>query len=257
MCGLFRGVNYCMCYVLEDVRGSRRGSRVLIIGVMAAGVALGIGFGAVLNLHFLRKRRFVSVVLSDPSTRIQYWRFGRAVMTFPLVFHWWFSGLWIATVSPVCNGGDCGCVYFTFLLFCCFGVRGVHRGVEQLLPIRGVACSRLAVKGWNHGVGGEVRVALVIGQYLGLGCFGIVEWPGQHCRCPRNLVGGCVSIHYPLCGFHWEFCPAIGLVMSWVWGSMEVISRHQYRLPCWNILYFVAYIQSQHCDLTLNFKHDR
>ena len=162
-----------MCYVLEDVRGLRCRSRVLIIGVMAAGVALGIGFGAVLNLHFLRKRWFLSVVLPDPSTLIQYWRFGRTVMTFPPVFHWWFSGLCMATVLRVCNGGDCGCVYCTFLLFCCFGVRGVHRGIEQLLPIRGVACSRLAVKGWNHRVCGEVRAAPMIGQYLGLGCFGM------------------------------------------------------------------------------------
>ena len=48
--------------LLEDVRGSGCGSGVLIVGVIAAGVALGIGFGAVLNLHFLRKRRFLSVI---------------------------------------------------------------------------------------------------------------------------------------------------------------------------------------------------
>ena len=88
-------------------------------------------------------------------------------------------------------GGDCGCVYCTFLLFCSFSGGGVHHGVEQLLPIRSVACRGLAVKEQNHGVGGEVRVAPVIGQYLRLGCFGIVEWPGQHCRCPRNLGGLC------------------------------------------------------------------
>ena len=71
---------------------------------MAAGVAFGIGFGAVLNLHFLWIRRFLSVILPDPSTLIRYWQFGRAVMTFLLVFHWWFSGLCMATVSPVCIG---------------------------------------------------------------------------------------------------------------------------------------------------------
>ena len=54
---------------------------------MAAGVALGIGSGAALNLHFLRKQRLLSVILPDPSTLIRYWRFGRAVMTFPVVFH--------------------------------------------------------------------------------------------------------------------------------------------------------------------------
>ncbi len=43
--------------LLEDVRGSGCKSRVLIVGVMAAGVALGIGFGAVLNLHFLKKKK--------------------------------------------------------------------------------------------------------------------------------------------------------------------------------------------------------
>ena len=26
-------------------------------------------------------------------------------MTFPVVFHWWISGLCMATVLPVCNGG--------------------------------------------------------------------------------------------------------------------------------------------------------
>ena len=84
----------------------------------------------------------------------------------------WLLCRWFVT------GRDCGCVYCTFLLFCCFGGGGVHRGIEQLLPIQGVACRGLAVKGWNHGVGGEVEVVPVIGQYLGLGCFGIVEWPG-------------------------------------------------------------------------------
>ena len=74
-------------------------------------------------------------------------------------------------------GEGCGCMYCTFLLFCCFNSGGVHRSVEQLLPIQGVACRGLAEKGWNHGVGGEVKVVPVIGQYLGLGCFSIVEWP--------------------------------------------------------------------------------
>ena len=46
------------------------------------------------------------------------------------------------------TGRGSGCVYCTFLLFCCFGGGGgVHCGVEQLLPIRGVACRGLAVKG--------------------------------------------------------------------------------------------------------------
>ena len=91
--------------LLEDVRGSGCRSGVLIEGVMAADVALGIGFGAVLNSHFLRKRWFLSVILPSPSTLIQYWQFGMAVMTFPVVFHGWFIGLCMATVSAVCNGG--------------------------------------------------------------------------------------------------------------------------------------------------------
>ena len=72
MCGLFRGVNSCMCLILEDVRGSGCRSGVLTVGVMAAGDALGIGFGAVLNLHFLRKRLFLSGILqTDVHTNAQ------------------------------------------------------------------------------------------------------------------------------------------------------------------------------------------
>ena len=89
--------------LLENVRGSGCRSGVLLVGVMAAGVALGIGFGVILNLHFFRKWLFLSVILPNPSTLIQYWGFGRSVMTFPVVFYWWFSGLCMATVLPVCN----------------------------------------------------------------------------------------------------------------------------------------------------------
>ena len=100
-------VSVCVVYLggslLEDVGGSGCRSGVLIVGVIVAGVALGIGFGAVLILHFLRKRRFLCLILPNPSTFIRYWRFGRAVMTYPVVFHWWFSGLCMATVSPVCG----------------------------------------------------------------------------------------------------------------------------------------------------------
>ena len=68
----------------EDVRGSGCRSEVLIVGDMAAGLALGIGSGAVLNLHFLWKRRFLRVILPNPSTLILFWRFRRAGMTFPV-----------------------------------------------------------------------------------------------------------------------------------------------------------------------------
>ena len=47
-----------------------------------------------------------------------------------------------------------------------FAGGGVHHGVEQVLPIWGVACRGLAMMGWNRRVGSEVRVVPVIGQYL-------------------------------------------------------------------------------------------
>ena len=87
--------------LLEDAGGSGCRSGLLIVGVMAASVTLGIG--VVLNFHFLRKRQFLSVILPDPSL-FGYWWFGRTVMTFPVVFHQWFSGLCMVTVLPVCNG---------------------------------------------------------------------------------------------------------------------------------------------------------
>ena len=108
---------------------------------MAAGVALG--FGAVLNLHFLRKWRFLRVILPNPSTLIRYWQFGRAVMTFPVVFHWWFSKLCMATVLPVCNGGRlwvCLLYLSTILLFwwwrsslrCCAAFTHSECGLERV-----------------------------------------------------------------------------------------------------------------------------
>ena len=88
VCVVYLGLSIVVCVsLLEDVWGSGCRSGVLIVGIMAAGVALSIGFGVVLNLHFLRKRQFLCVILPDPSTLIQYWRFSRAVMTFPIVFH--------------------------------------------------------------------------------------------------------------------------------------------------------------------------
>ena len=68
-------------------------------------------------------------------------------------------------------GRVCWYVYCTFLLFWCFGGGGVHGSVVQLLPIQGVACRGLAIKGWNHGVSGEVGVASVIGLYIWFGLF--------------------------------------------------------------------------------------
>ena len=105
------------CHYWKMLGGSGCRSGVLIVGVIAAGVALG--FGAVLNLHFLRKRRFLSVILPDPSTLTQYWWFGWTIMTFLVVFHRWFSELCMATVLPVCNEKLWVCLLYlsTILVF--------------------------------------------------------------------------------------------------------------------------------------------
>ena len=73
-------------------------------GIVGPSVALGIGVGVGLSLHFLRKWRFLSVILPEPSTLILYWRSGRAEIIFPVVFHRRLSGFWMVTVSPACNG---------------------------------------------------------------------------------------------------------------------------------------------------------
>ncbi len=62
-------------------------SEVLLKGVIGPGVALGIEVGATLISHFLRKRRFLSVILLALLTLIQYWQSGRGVMIFPIMFH--------------------------------------------------------------------------------------------------------------------------------------------------------------------------
>ena len=83
-------------------------------------------------------------------------------------------------------GEDCGYICYTFLLFLLCGGGEYLWGIALLLPIQSVACRGLTVKEWNHGVGSGVGVALVIGQYFGLGCFSAARWPGQHCHCPRT-----------------------------------------------------------------------
>ena len=114
------------------------------------------------------------------------------------------------------TGLGCGCVYCTVLLFCHFGGGGVHHGIEQLLPIQGVACRGLAVKVWNHRVGSEVEIALVIGPCLGFGCFGIVEWPGQHCCCPRNLWDLCFHSLSSL-----QFSPSSAQPLDWGYATED------------------------------------
>ena len=87
-------------YVLLQGDNGRCMNVVLLVG---PSVALGIGVGAGLSLDFLRKWRFLSVILLEPSTLILYWRSGRTEIIFPVVFHWRLSGFWMVTVSPACN----------------------------------------------------------------------------------------------------------------------------------------------------------
>ena len=61
----------------EDVGGSGCKRGALVVEVIGTGVALGNGVGTTLTSHFLRKRRFLSVILPDPSTLIRYRRSGR------------------------------------------------------------------------------------------------------------------------------------------------------------------------------------
>ena len=57
---------------MEDVWELEYPCGVLVIKAIGTGVALGIGVAAAVILHFLRKRRFLSVILPDPSTLILY-----------------------------------------------------------------------------------------------------------------------------------------------------------------------------------------
>ena len=91
-------------YVLLQGGNGRCMNVVLLDGIVGPSVALGIGVGAGLSLHFLRKWRFLSVILPEPSTLILYWRSGRAEIIFPVVFYQRLSGFWMVTVSPACNG---------------------------------------------------------------------------------------------------------------------------------------------------------
>ena len=55
MCGLFRRLNCCTCVIMRTCWGSECKNGALIIEVIGAGVALGIGVGMALSSHFLRK----------------------------------------------------------------------------------------------------------------------------------------------------------------------------------------------------------
>ena len=129
----------------RDVGGLEFKSWALLVEVIGTSVTLGIGVGVSLILHFLKKWPFLNVILPDPSTLIWYWWSGRTVMIFPVVFHRQLSGLWIATVSPACNGYIC----YTFLLFWHNGGGGFLHCCAAI-PIQGVACRGLAVKEWRR-----------------------------------------------------------------------------------------------------------
>ena len=83
MCGLLLGFDCC---VLQGDSGRYR-NVVLFDGIVGPSVALGIGVGAGLSSHFLRKWRFLSVILPDPLTLIRYCQSGRELMILPVVFH--------------------------------------------------------------------------------------------------------------------------------------------------------------------------
>ena len=59
-------------YVLLQGGNGGRMTVALVDGIVGPTVALGIGVGEGLSLHFLRKRRFLSVILPEPSTLILY-----------------------------------------------------------------------------------------------------------------------------------------------------------------------------------------
>ena len=84
-------------------------------------------------------------------------------------------------------GEGCEYIYCTFLLFGIVIVEEIFAELCRHYPFRVGLVEDWLWQGWNHGVGGEVGVVPVIGQHLGLGCFGTVGWPRQHWHCSRSL----------------------------------------------------------------------
>ena len=166
------GFNYCLCVITGRCWGIGVQEWSIAWESFGPGVALGIGVDVGVSLHFLRKRRFLSVILPDVPTLIQYCRSGKAMMIFPIVFHLWLSGLLIATVSPARNGGRLW-VYLLYLSTI-FALRWWRISSQRCAATThsGVACRGLTVQEWNPRVDDGVGVAPVIGQYFGLGCFG-------------------------------------------------------------------------------------
>ena len=59
------------------------------------------GGGVVGVLSFLRNRRFLKVILPDPSTLTRYWWLGSVSTTWPVVSHWQVVGCCIVTICPL------------------------------------------------------------------------------------------------------------------------------------------------------------
>ena len=67
-------------------------------------VGSGMGVGLDLTSNFFKKRGFLKVILPNPLTQIQYWQCGRTMTTLAIVFYWWLSWFWRATMSLACRG---------------------------------------------------------------------------------------------------------------------------------------------------------
>ena len=63
--------------------------------------ALGMEVDMVLNSNFFKKRWFLSVILPNLSTLIQYWWSGRTVITLPIMFYQQLS--WFCLTTKKCG----------------------------------------------------------------------------------------------------------------------------------------------------------
>ena len=136
ICSLFGRFNCCTCVITERCWRIRMQEWMLLVQVLHLA----------LISYFLWKWRLLSVIIPDPSILIQYWRSGRIVMIFPVVFHWRMSGFGELLCHQLITGKGCEYICYIFLLFWhCVG-GGFLIGIVQLLPFHGVACRGLAVK---------------------------------------------------------------------------------------------------------------
>ena len=101
--GIFVGLGLVGGVTLGEARSLVSKCGVLELEPMGSSIALGIGVGVGFVISFFRKRRFLSVILPDPSTPARYCRCGRTSMMVPVVVHRRFDGFWMATLSPFCS----------------------------------------------------------------------------------------------------------------------------------------------------------